>query len=393
MDKAIEELRNERIQNMVDAVSFKEPKKIPVGLEMSTWAFAYTGKTYKEVMHDPYLAAETYLKFLDDMEFDWFALGTGVPQYLPLYEALECKDYALAHDDTMIQHIQSAGQYMSVEEYPMLIEDPYGFSTEVMPRKNYKIFNGPKDKAYEALKKAATGYKDFLIMNDLINKGCYADTGTLTHMGPYPGFNSSLTFVFDNLRGMVNTLGDIRRRPELLDAACEAIAKMRYTPLPDIDTFVGNPFPWGSSVYHVECFLSPPLYDKYYFNDLKNTLTPYLEKGSKIFLKGEGQFLDTVERFRELPKGSVIMMLDQDDPFEVYKKIGDWQIITAGFSADLLKVGTLEQCKDYAKRCLDTFAPGGGFLFNNNKPLLGGKDTQPDKLRELVAYVNEISRK
>jgi hypothetical protein len=389
-----EEVRQERIKNMIDAVNFREPKKVPVGLEVITWPFTYAGTTLKNVMHDPRLTAEAYLKFLDDIEFDYFALMPGITQHIPMYEALECNDYVLSIDDTCIEHYQTKGAYMTPEEYPMLIEDPYGFITEIMPRKNFKIFTKPKAEAYAALKKAAIAFKDFQLANDLISQEIYDNRKILNHMDMAgPGYFSQAGFVFDCLRGMVDTLTDMRRRPKVLDEACEAIAKQQAMPMPDPELFRNKSFPWGSTVYHIECFLGPKDFDKYFFSGLKKALTPYLEVGYKIFLKGEGQFLNTIERYRELPKGSVIMMLDQDDPFEVYKKIGDWQILATGITADLLKVGTLQQCKDYVDRCFDTFAPGGGFIFCNNKPLLGANDTQPDKLRELMAYVNELSRK
>jgi hypothetical protein len=34
----------------------------------------------------------------------------------------------------------------------------------------------------------------------------------------------------------------------------------------------------------------------------------------------------TLDRFRQLPKGAIVIMMDQDDPFEVYKEIGDGQL-------------------------------------------------------------------
>jgi len=389
-----EEVRQERIQNMVDAVNYREPKKVPVGLEVITWPFTYAGTTYKEVMHDPELVASTYLKFLEDMEFDYFALMAGLNTYVPMFEALECDDYVIAKDGTTVEHYQAAGNYMSVDEYPMLIDDVYGFTTEVMARKNFKVFNKSKEEAYAALKKAAIGYKDFIKANDIISKTIYDDYKILSTMDPVGvGHFSTLTFVFDCLRGMVDTLTDMRRHPQELADALAAIEKMQSGPMPPVENYKDKYFPWGSAVYHVECFLKPKDFDYYFFNGFKENLTPYLEAGYKIFLKGEGKFLNTIDRYLDLPKGSVVIMLDQDDPFDIFKVIGKHQILACGITADLLKMGTLQECKDYVTKCFDTFAPGGGFIFCNNKPLLCAQDTQPDKMRELMAYVNELSRK
>ena len=59
------DLYSRRVQNIVDAINFREPEKVPVGLNLM--CVAYKGKTYQEVMHDPQLTADTYTEFLDDV--------------------------------------------------------------------------------------------------------------------------------------------------------------------------------------------------------------------------------------------------------------------------------------------------------------------------------------
>jgi hypothetical protein len=43
-------------------------------------------------------------------------------------------------------------------------------------------------------------------------------------------------------------------------------------------------------------------------------------------------------------------------------------------------MGTKEECVDFVKRCFDTFAPGGGFIFMQNKPLLCATDAKTENL-------------
>ncbi|MDR2957526.1 MAG: hypothetical protein LBU61_05010, partial [Coriobacteriales bacterium] len=110
------------------------------------------------------------------------------------------------------------------------------------------------------------------------------------------------------------------------------------------------------------------------------------------FLKGEGHFLNTIDRYRRFPKGSVVFMLDQDDPFEAYKAIGDWQSLATGITVDLLQIGSVQQCTDFVKRAFDTFAPGGGFIFMPNKPLLCADDAKTENLIAVYETANELSR-
>lgn len=94
-----------------------------------------------------------------------------------------------------------------------------------------------------------------------------------------------------------------------------------------------------------------------------------------------------------MPKGSMIFLLDEDDPFEVYKSIGDWATIGTGIDSSLMKFGTKQQCIDYVKKCVDTFAPGGGFWFMPSKPLLCDNDVKIENLRAVYETINEYGRK
>jgi len=154
-----------------------------------------------------------------------------------------------------------------------------------------------------------------------------------------------------------------------------------------------SPYPLGRTVYHIECFISPEQFDEFFFDPFTELMLPFMEAGMKFFVKGEGRFLNTIDRYRKLPKGAVVFMLDQDDPFEIYKAIGDWQSIGAGITADLLQMGTKEQCTDYVKKCFDTFAPGGGFIFLQNKPLLCAADANIGNLTAVYELANELSLK
>ncbi|HAA37834.1 MAG TPA: hypothetical protein DCE00_03055, partial [Firmicutes bacterium] len=107
----------------------------------------------------------------------------------------------------------------------------------------------------------------------------------------------------------------------------------------------------------------------------------------------EGSFLKTIDRYRQLPKGAMVMMLDEDDPFEVHKAIGDWATLCTGIRSDLLKYGTKQQCIDYAKKCFDTFAPGGGFMFLQNKPFLYAQDVNPENVVAVYEFANEYGKK
>lgn len=106
-------------------------------------------------------------------------------------------------------------------------------------------------------------------------------------------------------------------------------------------------------------------------------------------MRGEGQFKWNIEVMRDLPKGTISIMLDMDDPFETYPIMKDLMPICTGINLNLLQFGTQEECRDYVKKCFDTFAPGGGFIFAQSAGLLSGKDA---KVENFIAAFDEAHK-
>ena len=153
----------------------------------------------------------------------------------------------------------------------------------------------------------------------------------------------------------------------------------------------GHPFPLCFGIYHCAPFLSPADYDKYWFAPFKQIMTPFAEAGKKIYVKGEGSFAHTIERFKDMPKGSVIIQLDADDPIEMHKKIGGYQTLMCGVKTADLNNKSIPEIKDGIKRMFDELAPGGGFMFYQDKPLLSPADAKPEVVREIWEFANEYS--
>jgi len=392
------ELYQQRIKNLIDSTSFREPEKVPTGIEFIYWPLDYAGVTLDEVVDDPIATAAPFKQVLEVMEIDFFMMAFGLSHPIRTYEALGAKKYRLADDKTTIEHIQTELDLMTADEYDDLINDYVGFTQNVMPRRNYTAFQGTRDEAYTALKKAAAAYKIHMQTNALIaQEQVNHQIVSINPMGAMdlaPSFYAPFNTLFDNLRGMKEALIDLRRRPEKVRAAINMLASLSAPPMvtPD-DYLTKDPIPASWTIYHSECFLNNQQFDELFFQPFKKQALPYMEKGAKYFLKGEGLFLNTLDRYRELPKGSMIILLDQDDPFEAYKLIGDYQTLVTGINMDLLKGGTKQQCIDYVKRCFDTFAPGGGFIFAPQKPLISAGDVKTENLLAVFEFANEYGKK
>ena len=385
------DLRERRIRNIIDATSFREPERVPIGTEIITWAFSYAGVTYKEVMDDPVRTAAAFTKIYDDVEVDCL-YSPGISFPVKALQTLGVMHYTLSSDDTCLVNNQTIMKFMEAGEYPQMTADPRGFQVETFVRRNVPAFGLEKKEAYAKLVEALQAFKPFYLANQMIINNLVEDRQLLPFGGSkLPNFEGPFSLLFNSLRGIRDSLVDLKRRPEAVREAVTAIWEQSKTKFRLDPKDFTSPYPFGRTSYHPECFLSPSWYDELYFSQFKEACLPFMEAGMKFYLKGEGRFLNTVDRFRQLPRGSMLICVDEDDPFEVHKAIGDWQSIAAGITIDLIQNGTKQQCIDYVRKSFDTFAPGGGFVFMINKPLLCPRDVKLENFFAVYETANELA--
>ena len=397
-----------RVKNIVDASSFREPEKVPVGMDYIGWPYGYAGVTLEEVVNDPVKHAEAYCAFMKDIPFE-YTMNTG--HYVPydVYQALGSSHYTLCADKTTVQHAQAESGFIEEDEYEILINDTGYFINEYFPKRNVPIFKMPKEDAYEHLKEAARrtavqNRAEFLIRDICVNR---YDIVPLMGPGPFaplegldeyygqfgPFYFADIDTIFDFYRGMMGTFEDLAENRDLLDAAIEKLHEYNMKQMPPMMGGApdGHPFPMCFGIYHSAAFLSPADYEKYWFGPFKRIMMPFAEAGKKIYIKGEGAFSHTIEKFKEMPKGSVIIQLDADDPFEMKKKVGDHQTLMCGLKTADIHTKDISSLKDIVKKLFDELAPGGGFMFYQDKPLLSPADAKPEVVKEVWEFANEYS--
>ncbi|QSX09685.1 hypothetical protein J0B03_07530 [Alkalibacter rhizosphaerae] len=358
------------------------------------WPYAYAGTSYAQVKEDPKTAASEYVKFLDDISIDYMWGPAGITKPIDSFGELGSDSFLIGSDGNSIVHAQTNEMPMEEGEYEEFIKDPPTYWREILLRKRLPAFQGSYEEAYLAFVKALNAFRPFhetnkLIGDALTDRGIYP----LTHNGPH--YSVPLDTLFDQVRGMKNTLLDLRRRPEVVKRACDKIFEMDMANMKEkpSDYADKDDLFCGVTVYHSACFLNPNQFDDMFMHYLKKGFMKFFEAGVHMFLKGEGKFLHTLNRYRDLPKGAMVIMLEEDDPFECHQEIGDWATLATGITADLLKYGSKQQCIDYVKKCFDTFAPGGGFIFMQDRPLMGAKDANLDNLIAVYEFANAYGKK
>jgi len=387
-----EALYEENRRNFYDAVSLKKPKKIPVGVIMCGWPFYYGGVRFDTLIKEHRIdeLADAYLKFFREVEIDW-EWATMLPPSAEVHKALGDITFDYGEDGVCVNHNQAYESLLGPDIYDDIIEDYEGFQKRL--RDSAKVFQLPtKEESYAAFKKAALANKDHSALSGMISNGIYEEGIFSVARDMALNGCSGFMSIFSYYRGIKNSLIDLRRMPEKVIAASDVIFKSR--PMP----------PYGPednpkkeciilAAYHPEGgFLSEEMFDKLFFNNLRDLALPYTQQGAKVLAGIEGRFLNTIDRYKAFPEGSVLFMLDQDDPFEVYKKIKGWAAVATGVPTGLLALGTKEQCTDYVKRAFDVMAPDGGFLFMPSVMLNSSKDAKIENTVAVFELANELAK-
>ncbi len=391
MEEKIKSLFDKRRRDLKDTINFTEPENIPVGLEFISWPVGYAGYKTRQVIENEELRIKAFKKLFDDVYFDASKGAPGLPIPIKFIEAVGSTAFKISNDEITVQHMQNCA--MGSDEYDRLIADPRDFIINVLAKRKCKNLNGSRQEVYGAMKDAAIKLRDDMMGNVKVKKMMNEEYGILQLMGN-TGQLAPIDTLFDFIRGFRETLGDIRRQPEKVKATSDLL--LEYYKNPELDKEIKNNdyliFP-GSSI-HTAAFLSEKQLREFWWPGMKKSIQRNIDAGGKFWVKGEGDMKYVFDFFKEFPKGTFLIQLgEQDDAYEAYKRIGDWAVVCAAIPLSKLKYSTKNECIDESKKMIDTFAPGGGYIWMNSTPLLSLNDVNTENLISVYDFVHEYGRK
>lgn len=382
--KDMTQLYNERINRILTTTNHQEPDRVPIHGLINTWAISYGNSTIKECLENPEKAlTEVYSKPYRDIYFDSTAEPILVPKNMRFYQILGNDTYFTSEDGTTLQHDE--GITMDPEDYLDLINDPMNFLFGKFLKKRYPDVT---------IEKIAAGIKELLRNNEISGKYI---TYFKEELGIPVFVNGAsnyayppLDLLFDNIRGFKGTLVDLRRRPQQVIDAMDALFPLSKQIL-NIDDNVtkAEPFPFVATMMHSPTFISHKQFLKFFAPHYEKLIYRAHEVGKKLYIFLEGSWEKHYDWLNSLPKDFVIGLVEHGDIFEAKKKIGNNITIAGGMPLELLKYGSKQQCIDHAKRVVEECAPGGGFIFSTDKILLSPSDVNVENLRAVNEYVHE----
>lgn len=379
-------LFQEKYENFQKAVSRQEAAYVPNAMTNNGGGFFWGGKTAFDVAGDHEAYAKAISSFLDEtwMDGQVFSGLTTTPRLSTTFPTAENR---FAEDGTLT-HLQVP--HMLPEEYDQLIADPRAYIANVLLPRKYPYLFENREKTKDILKTyAEEQFDNFVVQMPYTNQYMKDHYGVYTFVNLCM-LNTPLDHIFDYFRGFRGTLTDLRRYPDKVKAALDAIWEYQTAAM------VAAPYNaaagYAFQPCHIPAYLSPKQYREFYWPYEKRLIEWVHSYGGKIFLVMEGRWENIWDCFLEVPKDSLVLNVDDDDILKVNEVLGDHQILCGGLKLGDTRLKTFEEMKDDIKRVIDTCAPGGGFIFCADKGFVPPGDVNRT-LIECYNFAHEYSKK
>lgn len=384
-------IKEERHQIFSDFYNYKLPKRLPISLFLPIDMVAKQSDIdFLNAQYDYSMLCDTEAieSLCDSFYCDTMpvmgALGMRVPAY---YQMLGAKTFKMGANGFM-QHPEVSG--MNEEDYDYFIEDPYACIIERIIPKLYTNLDPEKGAAITTTQKAATDElsKQIGAMMPLISeisgkKGYYS--------GPPRGSSGSALapcdFMADMCRSFSGLSVDIRRNPNKVKEACEAIYPLMFLyGLPSNPHLEGN----VSTPLHMPMYMREKDFVDIWLPTYKRLCEEYASLGIRVSAFCEQDWMRYLDILQELPAG-MLLRFEYGDPQKIKDKLGKKFIIGQMYPLELLKNGTKQQVVDKAKELLDIMMPGGGYLFGFDKFPLMASDVNLENLRALTEFIHDYA--
>ena len=370
---------DERYQIFRDLYRGNVPTRVPVNNPLALDAIVeYAGSSVAEIYWDISKAESVFDKACTDFPAD--SAPGGTRRYPSFYQLLGSKPFIMGSTGTM-QHPDISG--MEVEDYDDFIVCPYDCIIEkILPRLYTELDRDINTRAL-ALAKALNAWQAEMAVVGTLGAKIKQKYG-------FPSIAGSATtapfdFVADFFRGFTGISKDVRRFPEKVAEACEAV-----TPILVKKGKLLVPSEMGSTVIplHMGPYLRTSDFEKYYFPTLKKQVEMLSDMGINVQLFVESNYDRFLDYLQDLPE-KTILRFEEGDPRTIKDKLGKKFILAGLYPLSLLIAGSKTECIDKAKELMDIMAPGGGYIFDFDKGALNMVGNIAENLRAVLEYVSD----
>ena len=378
----VKELQIERKQLFEDVYSGRIPRRVPICAFLPIeFCIEYTGLPLAETQWTLEGIEEALDNTFQITRSDYCPAGfSRFPAHLQI---LGAKVFVMGSSG-FIQHPEVTG--MEVEDYDDLIANPYDCLLEkILPRLYPKLDADPITRS-QVMAKAFKAFYDYAEAYERINArmvdkyGFYLPPAGSTGVAIAP-----FDFLADFLRGFKGILMDVKRIPERIVEACEAVLPLQIKKgMPQKPSKFGQTF----IPLHMAPYLRPADFEKLYWPTLFKMVNIFSRAGQPCRLFCEQDWMRYLDYLYELPENTRLCF-EYGDPRIVKEKLGKKHIISGFYPLTYLKTATKQQCIDKAKELLDILAPGGKYIFEFDKNPVSLDSVNVENYVAVLEYVAE----
>ena len=387
--KSPDTLYAEREKRILDAVSLKQPDRLPTIMFSHFWVGHYNGMTCSETMYDYDKLKTAMVKACVDLEPDSYYPGHIIMAFGPTmdildYQQLEWPGHKGLAEDVAFQYLDR--EYMTVKEYDDYLQDPTGFmlhrylprvanafkAMEFLPQypsvlhtriiQSVAAYANPEVREmFQTLIKAGEEMqKMFEATAEMVNEL----KGLGFPLGNHATSHAPFDVASDYLRGSKGAMLDMFRNKDKLLAVMDRITDL--IPANAIATADRNqgkhiffPLHWG-----LDGFMSPDQFKTFYWPQLRKVMMTMIDKGYIPQVLWEGDCTSRLEVIKDLPPGKAVYMFERTDMKKAKQVLGDTVCIRGNVPVSTLITGSVQDTVDAVKRLFDQCGYGGGFILD-----------------------------
>ncbi len=385
-----ESLYQERLGRYTTVMNCGKPDRVPVAAGLGEWTVKYSDYSLQEVFYDLDKSFSIVEKMLPNFDVDIFGGGPTL-WWPPMFDAMGSKLYKFPgiglDQNTTFQYNEE--EYMKAEDYDDFIANPTEWLlTNFLPRISSEFENPGSYRASVALIKSAAAFA----MAGARSGGAFRKWSMEHGIVPSGiGFTKApFDTLGDALRSMKGIFLDLRRRPEKVLAACEAIVPH------NINCGVAGPgadmrFPVLAPLHRgAYPFLNAYQWDTFYWPTLKAVIEGLWAKGKRTYFFAEGDWTPYLEKIAELPEKSIIFVIDTTDPKKAKEILGGKFCLWGGVPTTLFTYGTPEKVKEHCKRLIDELGCDGGFVLAAGGVVMG--DAKQENIMAMIEAAHEFGK-
>lgn len=270
---------------------------------------------------------------------------------------------------------------LEVEEYPEFNKDPFEFIVKKIQPRVFGILQDDPILGHLEIKIAreVAGAKFAGMAPKLAQKHQRSTAIATCNLlwAPYD-------FIADYIRSFSNISIDIKRNPQWVLDACDAVLEyeinqIKITPKRGVIPFISYPL-------HMPPFMRTKEVEKFWWPSFKKLIVATQEAGFLPSIFCEATWDAHLDLLNDLP-GRCLLSFETSDQKLIAQKVSTRHIYSHSYPGVLLKTGTKQHCIDEAKSTLDNLAGAGNFIFSPNKGAIRGSDIKNENLQAVIEFL------